>query len=664
MRMLKCLRSRSGVPIISGMLSVVLLLIMNSLSFAQVTEATPDEYIVTCYKTEISTNGTTWVTCFDNPAGTLIDLASPTGPGSLFGPQGEVAIGVYKHIRITIMNTITYSCTSPVVPQGGFNPYIAAADAHMPVYFSNQYGGSSWSNDGSELLRAFPLPDPINVEYNTTTKVVINFIITNSLKNNGGWSLEPPVMNVTSVVNRALEVTFTGGDYYFSRSNINIDNPFTSTVITPAWMRFSSGWGKITLTNPIENVGAFTVTAGADNTENNQQIDSSGGISGTINTPEIYIGSADMTGTYYIDPTGYINMLMPESGIIRGAVSDDGRVFIAIETGVPDSYHMIYAIKKEDQIPRDLSGKSIFSMYETQLTTTVDETTTPYPQGYRLAYGTSIGMANLDPASNTISPSGTGVRVEIERPLSTTQNVLSPVSDQYNDTNSGKVNPDAFGVWNLTTGGSGSNMRGYMLSDDSVSLICGSTITNTGVYTYTDGANTITATVNTLQFGVSLPPILAVSSLAIADINGSYTVVYRGDMVRQESGVTKTAFWVLLGRFTFDGNGNVSGSMTRCERGAVETETFSGQYQIADETIGSGTENISVKVVRLYDPTDPDPVKADPRNGPRLILTPNKKVAMIYQPVTIWVDPDGPGGSPETEIVNDERGLGLAVKHR
>ncbi|MEK7310123.1 MAG: hypothetical protein AAB038_04835 [Planctomycetota bacterium] len=660
MRLMKYLRSRSGVPIISGVLSVGFLLMMNAVSFAA--EATPNTYEVTCYKTEISTDGITWVTCFDNPAGTLVDLASPTGPGTLFG-QGDVPEGTYKHIRITIMNTITYSCTSPVIAATGFRPYLPAADAHVPVYFSID-GGSSWSNDGSELVRAFLLPDSIKVEYNTPTKVLLNFIITNSLNDNSGsWTLEPPTMNVSSVVIKTLDVTFTGGDYYFDRSNITIDIPVTNTIITPTWMRFQSGWGKITFTNPVSNEGAFTVTAGADNTENSQEINNGGGsMSGTIQTPQIYMNSTDMTGTYFIDPSGYMNMVMPESGIIRGAVSDDGRVFIAIETESPNSCHMIYAVKAEAQLSRDLSGKFIFCMYGTRLTTAVDATDTPYPQGYRLNYTVEIGMVDIDPLSNTglgaLSPSGVGNRVDVDRPLSNTQVTSLPTLEASSNTDVAKLTTDnagggmGTGIWALNTGDSG--MRGYMLSDNSVSLLCGSTINNTSIYTNTG----ITYTTNVMQFGVCLNPITT-GTPALSDVNGDYTFVYRGDYLDTGYGITKTNFSVTLGRFNFNGAGAVTGTMTRSERGVVSTEEMTGLYDVADVTIGSGTASMTVKAIRLYQSIG----KIAPENGPHIILTPDKKVGLIYMPVTVWKNANGSENLPrDVESINQERGLGFAVK--
>ena len=50
----------------------------------------------------------------------------------------------------------------------------------------------------------------------------------------------------------------------------------------------------------------------------------------------------------------------------------------------------------------------------------------------------------------------------------------------------------------------------------------------------------------------------------------------------------------------------------------------------------------------------------DPRNGPHLIMTPDKKVAVVYVPAKEWL-PDQVGGSP-VETYNAERGLGFAVK--
>ncbi|MBI5778114.1 MAG: hypothetical protein HZA49_01490 [Planctomycetes bacterium] len=657
MKLIKYLRNRSpyrinSVSIISGVLSVGFLLLMNALAFAVApTEATPDEYKVTCYKTEISTNGTTWVTCFDKPAGELVDLASPTGPGSLFG-QGDVPEGTYKHIRITIMNTITYTCAAAsILTDTGFNPYLVAADAHVPVYFSID-GGSTWSNDGSELLRAFPLPDPIKVEYNTSTKVVINFIITNSLKNNSGWSLEPPVMNVSSVVIKTLAVTFTGGDYFFDRSNINIDIPAITSTITPTYMRFSSGWGMITFSAPLSNEGVYTITAGANNTENSQTIDSSGGISGTINTPEIYMGPTDMTGTYFIDPSGFLNMLMPESGIIRGAVSDDGRVFIAVEAEVADSYHMIYAVKKETQLARDLNGKFIFCMYGSRITAAVDDATgLPYPQGHRMRYQVELGMVDINAAGNALTPSGISNNVEILRPLSDTQYTDLPMTEAYSNTQSGTLHTDTNGTWTLN--GGDSMMQGYTLPDDSVTLLCGSTITNTSIYTDTG----ITYTTNVMQFGVVLNPVTS-TSFVEADVVGSYTFVYRGDEYGQNGGISTTMFWVMLGRINFNGTGGFTGSITMSERGSVSTEEITGQYDVVSEIIGAAGATMSVRVIRLFGSS----VGAiDPRNGPHLIMTPDKKVAVVYVPATEWL-PDGDASPVETD--NQARGLGFAVKTR
>jgi hypothetical protein len=343
-------------------------------------------------------------------------------------------------------------------------------------------------------------------------------------------------------------------------------------------------------------------------------------------------------------------MMMPESGIIRGAVSEDGRVFIAVETEVADSYHMIYAIKKEAQTARDLNGKFMFCMYGTRLTTAKDQTDADYPQGNRLSYKVEIGFVDLDPLSNTgngaLTTSGIGNDAKVERPMSDTQNTFAPYLDPSSGTMVAKLSVATTGTWTLNTGDS--NMQGFTLSDDSVSLLCGSTITNTEVYTYTAGADTITATTNAMQFGVVLAPITG--TLLASEVTGSYTFVYRGDQVRQDSGITHTAFWVMLGRCSYDGAGNVTATMTRCERGVVSTEVFNGKYDVVTKNIGSGALTLAVKVVRMFDATaTTEPEKED---GPKVILAQDKKVGIIYQSPT-----EGDGVTP-----NDERGLGFAVK--
>jgi len=380
-------------------------------------------------------------------------------------------------------------------------------------------------------------------------------------------------------------------------------------------------------------------------------------MTGTIQTPEISMSSSDMTGTYYIDPSGYLNMIMPQSGIIRGAVSDDGRVFIAVEADVASSYHMIYALKKETQTARDLNGKFIFCMYGSRLTTTVDDTETAYPQGYKLNYKVEIGMVDLDPLSNTgngaLSTAGVGNQVSVQRPLSDTQVTDLPSFDPSSGTNEAKLSVDTAGTWILNAGDS--QMQGYTLSDDSVSLLCGSTITNSDVYTYTD-IGVITASTNAMQFGLVLNPV-TLTSFTAADVVGSYTFVYRGDWYGDEGGVTNTRFWVMLGRVTFDGAGHFSGTITKSERGTVFTEEITGNYDVVSENIGSGTATLSARVIRFYGGSMGN---VDHRNGPHLIMTPDKKVAMVYIPVARWLPDDA--STTQVETPNTERGLGFAVK--
>jgi hypothetical protein len=264
-------------------------------------------------------------------------------------------------------------------------------------------------------------------------------------------------------------------------------------------------------------------------------------------------------------------------------------------------------------------------------------------------------MSDLDPLSNTgsgaMTTAGVGNQVVVERPLSDTQNTNIPYLDPSSGTNEAKLSVDDTGKWTLNAGDS--QMQGYTLDDDSVSLLCGSTEVNSEVE-IDNPIPGITSFVNSMQFGVCLRPITG--TLAVADITGSYTFVYRGDWFGDEGGVTTTRFWVMLGRVTFDGAGHFTGTITKSERGYVFTEEITGNYDVATEVLGSGAKTLSVKSIRFF---GGNMGNIDPRNGPHLIMTPDKKVAIVYIPVKTYL-PDGDASPVET--TNVERGLGLAVK--
>src|SRR3990170_1311587 len=87
--------------------------------FAQGIEYTPTAYKVTVYKTDISTDGTTFANIFDNPSGVQIDLVDPASLSSAFG-EGNVPAGTYGVMRMTVGTLLVYSSIGLGITDGEY----------------------------------------------------------------------------------------------------------------------------------------------------------------------------------------------------------------------------------------------------------------------------------------------------------------------------------------------------------------------------------------------------------------------------------------------------------------------------------------------------------------------------------------------------------------
>lgn len=632
-------------------LSVILgLLVMELPLWAPPPEyATPDTYLITLYKTELSSNnGTSWVTVFTSATGAALDFK--TNAGNAFGPGTTIPPGTYNAIRFTIKNTISASGTN-YTPNDSLS-----VDAQIPVYFAVS-GTFGWDNNGSSLAEAFPLPDPIRVVANATSKLIINFGINDALKSIDGtnWELLPPTLTVSNIVvpTSGILANFPGGEYYYVRQNLRLPAN-TAQTITPTQLSIESGWGTISLGPLTNGVGTLLIAADSDKRNSRWIGDDGLDIGGQIVTDT---GGTAMTGKYYMDADGYINMLLSGTdGIIRGALRNDGKVFVAIEISSPSSetvntdvsYHMIYAILKEDNSLDNLDGNYVWNNYMLEVRTARSEDTgDPILDNYALEAHVDVGW--ITGTAVSLTGAGTNNRIEIHRPLSPDAQTVIPPAIQYDGpwNNATPLVISTTGTFAIDEYDEPSGSYGFVLGDGSVGLMAG--IVNIG----TDVQLGITNTNYAMLFGVALKAV-PIGTHTTASVAGSYSFVYKGDHWDSASGHELPSQSVMLGRIILDGSGNVSGRAIRCEQGQTIIEDLSGfHYDVSVEQVGAvsptgilGTDFIEVDIIRLYE-TDPliPAVK--------MLIGSDGKTLAPYSP--IWTDAG-------RTIINNERGLGLAVK--
>ncbi|MFC1525029.1 hypothetical protein ACFL5I_01430 [Planctomycetota bacterium] len=622
---------------------ILALLVMELPIRAETTYATPDDYLITLYKTELSSNnGSSWVTVFTDVGGEEIDLK--TNAGSAFG-QGSIPPGTYNVIRFTIKNTISASSTL-------FNPYPITPTAQVEVYFAVS-GTFEWDNNGSSLAEAFPLPDPIQVVANATSKVIMNFGVNNSLVIPGAGDpyLNPPIISVSNIViNPAAPTEFEGGEYYFVRQNTSLPVTITNaSTVTPTRMRLSSGWGVISMSPPVEGMGIFTIDA-VDNAEHYWRIQSDY-VTGTLAT----VGTA-IEGKYYVDADGFINMLMPASGgIIRGAVRGDGKVFAAIELATPTSdsadtsigYHMIYAIAKEITGTGDwtLLGDGLFNVYAIYIQdAVVTSTGLSYPSRNMLSFNLNVGYLDLGPDSLSISNTRNGLYVTC--PLSATGQSVNFDNTCYEaDIESLCITVTQACTWTMN------DMTGAILNDGTFGILAGSTslLGKHGVGTEEiDNGTGITTTGRDLNFGIFIKPRPANYWRVDhpSDLVGAYSFVCKGD-IKDDGTNELPSNIVMLGRLNLNADGTFTGRNTQSQRGELEIEIMEGSWAITTTWIGAtptAGSALQTDVVILYDTNPAEPFII-------LLIGYDGTVLVPYSPMGTLAVP-----------LNDKRMLGLAVK--
>lgn len=457
---------------------------------------TPDYYRVTFYKTELSTDGANWVTVFSNESGKVIDLTNPAAGGAVFGQGVAIQPGIYKAIKFTVKNEITYAYSTTVTNGSSLISPSLTTDTQVSVFFVCT--SSTWANDGSTFDKAFPLPDPIRVELNVTSKIIVNFGVRDSLWSDDNWitsNLKPPVITVAVVVLKTDSTPLLTGPtaYYFIRNNLRFP---AVDVVTPTRLTLEAGWGTITMTPSAENAdyGTFTIAQG-----NNRYINRWIGADGLTQDGSIVTDTSQaISGKYYLDADGYINMLMPgTSGIIRGALRNDGKVFAAVEISSPSSqttnaevgYHMLYAIKKETNTMERFDGYYSWNQYMTEIADNVIDGVIPYPMGYAFIH--SVGVGYLKSEEEGAVAASAASRNKVERPLSPTAQTTIAPEVSYDEPGEYPIPPEDMaispdGIWDYEEGSN----HGFVLGDSSIALFSGSEIP--AEQTYDEGSYTRT----------------------------------------------------------------------------------------------------------------------------------------------------------------------------
>jgi hypothetical protein len=624
---------------------------------------TPDYYRVTFYKTELSTDGANWVTVFANESGKVIDLTNPAAGGAVFGQGAAIQPGIYNAIKFTIKNEITYAYSTTVTNGSSLLRPSLMTDTQVSVFFVCT--STTWANDGSTLDKAFPLPDPIRVELNVTSKIIVNFGVSDSLWSDDNWNtsnLKPPVITVAVVSLKTDSAPLLTGPtaYYFIRNNLRFP---AMDVVTPTRLALESGWGTITMTPSAENAdyGTFTIAQG-NNRFHERWIGTDGLTQGGSVVTDT---SPAISGKYYVDADGYINMLMPgTSGIIRGALRNDGKVFAAVEISSPSSqtvdteisYQMFYAVKKETNVLVRFDGYYSWNQSMTELRENVIDDVIPYPEGYGLSH--SVGVGWLQSGAITASAGSAASRLEMDCPLSPTAQTVRSTEVSYDEPQEFPASELAIsptGIWDYEYVDGVANMHGFVLGDSSLAIFGGTEIANDNPMTYTEGSNIRTEFGHIITMGVVLKTKAVTGTWTTANVAGTYSFVYKGDYRDEGMGNALPNYWVQLGRITLDGQGNVSGRAIKCQKGQTAIEDLSVyRYTVGVEKVGAnlitgtaGTDFIWIDVIKLYK-TDPD--------APYLLMLigDDGKTLAPYSPLGT--------GLTEPLTPNNERGFGLAIK--
>jgi len=383
---------------------------------------------VTIHRLDLSEDGESFVNVLISPQGIPMNLADPESVDSAFGSP-SIPAGRYDVLRFVLSTELRYSHevlglvdveqTVQGMPEG---PYPGT----MWVHFATEEEGgvpfdSHGEGDHGTAERPLLISLPVVVEAAGETRVRLIFSITDTLerRQDGSYDLGAPQM---FVVSDNGDAGVLAGAY--NTVIYNAVKDFIPPSVVTQW-EYASAWGLLTFDGQ-----------------------SRWNWSGTINQYDLLesrgsIEDRAVSGLYGVNEDGSIWMVVEgEPGTVRGAVQDDGRIFVGTMVDSELSHFMIFGVERATAASQaSLQGE----YFEASCGDRYDPVTD------RLTTSTSISRWLYDGAGGSVGMDRTRNEVEIaqavRRPPVSSGPQVETASLNMSDTY--QINPDGTygGAW-------------------------------------------------------------------------------------------------------------------------------------------------------------------------------------------------------------------------
>lgn len=343
--------------------------------------SSPTGVHVTLYKTELFADQTaTGVQVFSDADGIPVDIVNNP---DVFG-EGAVAAGIYKRMKLTLKNEISFQGPDPCTPSNTINSTtlidstLAATD-QVELYFATSCdgGGTGWTNSGT-AASPFLMQNAIEVAGDATTVVKLIFNTANTLLcESGNANLWPPTINVVNYIEEPpVSACSTLGDYWIVNYGIftsPIYDPVTGTIVHDPTLDqllnttdVGATWGTVTFSSPdpATHTGILQARLDLDYahggvSSHNEDLalspyEPSGmGGNGYVSVQEP--GSSGLTtfGTYILNGTRIVITMTGEDAgeTIEGYFSSDCATLMAVNIAGIGSNGLLYGLKKPSSQP-------------------------------------------------------------------------------------------------------------------------------------------------------------------------------------------------------------------------------------------------------------------------------------------------------------------------
>ncbi len=531
---------KTGTKTIHALLASVLVLCGARMAMAQ--NFTPSEYRVTLYEVELSTDGTTWVTVFEDSGGLAVDLADPATFNNAFGQATSVPSGTYDWMRLTLSTTLVWSHPDPPVSLSNQAQVVSGppgpAPGQMTVYFATyDEGGRPNGPGGGDATSSNPflLGSPAEIARGTRTTLRMIFVVTDTLEDQGGGSydLAPPEMFFVSENDSASELSGTFNVVLYNTVK-RFEDDGMGGFNTIDWT-FMSGHGTLT----FDGAGTWSWSG-----ESND-FDLLGGGTGALDT------SATASGRYGVNEDGSFWMVATgEPGTMRGAISSDNSMIVATMYDSQSSHLMVFGVSQATGAGvSNLNGGFYFTTYGSEYTGGAPDSMS-YSSTFGIVTGDGLGGVTGTADENSLvvtdptgTPSVTGPTTSLADPFSDTLTI------------------NANGTMTNATG----ELEGGILESGDAAAIC---FDFSSPYSPRH------------QFGFLVRQSPA-STFNDASLQGTYFGGHFGDVY---TGGTSTEFFSGFFSVEFDGAGNATVTTVENREGVITTQTFPQDYSVDSAT--------------------------------------------------------------------------------